>query len=415
MWQINPHRLAFELRRIRRMNLNTVIYKAILKSLGLVLGLLFLPLTALLHLAGYRHVTIFTDRIGHLALEPDCLLKEQSLGHISCRKWIILAPPGRVANEHLLTYWQPYFSIVHNKALCFLIASLSQWGLMRYDIKNYARTIGKAQRSFQIYADWSNRPPLLQLSNEDEAWGNEMLAQLGVPEGSWFVCVHAREAGFSPIDEELHGHRNSDIKNSIAAMQQITELGGWVIRIGDPTMQPLLPAPQTIDYAHHPLKSPRLDVIICARAKFILGNTSGIALVGSIFGIPCAVSNMIPTADLWYGPQDISIPKLLWSEREHRYLSIAEAMAPPISNFRYAQQYRDAGLRVIENSPDDIVDLLTEMLERLNGTFSFKVTDKKLVRQFRKLIPETSTAYFSQASVGLHFLKKHAFTTPTQS
>lgn len=63
--------------------------------------------------------------------------------------------------------------------------------------------------------------------------------------------------------------------------------------MGDTTMEPLPFLPQVIDYAHHPLRSPRLDIILCARARCILGNTSGIFLVGSIFGVPSA-ANMVP-------------------------------------------------------------------------------------------------------------------------
>ena len=103
------------------MPLTTLAGKAAAKLLGLGLGLLLLPGTALLHLAGYRYVTVFTDRIGHLALEPDCLLKKQSLGQLKKRKWIMLAPAERVANTHLLAYWQPFFHIVQNPALVFLI------------------------------------------------------------------------------------------------------------------------------------------------------------------------------------------------------------------------------------------------------------------------------------------------------
>lgn len=400
-------RLDYEWRRLSRDNLLALAWKLLKKILSIILGILFLPLSLILHIAGFRRVTVFTDRIGHLAIEPDCLIKEQSLGLIPKRKWLILAPPGRVANEHLLKYWESHFYIVRNKAACFLIASMSRWWLLRYDINHYARTFGKAQAAYRIYADWGERPPLLRLTENDEIWGNKMLEQLGIPRDSWFVCVHAREHGFSPIDEELHSHRNSSIKNTIPAMLEITRRGGWVIRIGDPTMQPLTPMHQIVDYAHHVLKSQRLDIILCARARFILGNTSGIALVGSVFGVRCAISNMIPMADIWYGVHDISIPKLLWSNVESRYLNIAETMAYPISSYRYAQLYRDAGLKVVENSPEDIVDLVLEMLARLEGTFSTDAADIRRAQRFRELMPETSASYFSHAGVGCYFLRKY--------
>ncbi|MCX7181042.1 MAG: TIGR04372 family glycosyltransferase [Proteobacteria bacterium] len=407
MWKTKLRRLAFEWRRVRRMAPATLARKAVLKLLGLMLGLLLLPVTVLLHLAGYRHVTIFTDRIGHLALEPDCLLKEQALGHISRRKWIMLAPPGRVANEHLLTYWQPHFRIVRSRTACFFIASMSRWGLMRYRIDHYVRAIGKDQVAYRIYADWGSRPPLLQLTAEDDAWGSAMMARMGVPDGAWYVCVHAREAGFSPVDEELHGHRNSHIENTMPAMQEIVRRGGWAIRIGDPTMHPLPPARDVIDYAHYPLKSDRLDVVLCAKARFLLGNTSGVASLSSVFGVPGALTNMIPVSSLGFSKGDISIPKLIRSKRLDRYVRLDELLGSEAANYQYAALYEAHGLQVIENSPDDIHDLVCEMLDCLDGRFEVSREDEARLLSVAALFNRYHYAYGSAARISISFLRKH--------
>lgn len=362
-------RLNYEWRRLSRDNLQGLAWKLSKKLFSIMLGILFLPFSLILHVAGYRRVTVFTDRIGHLAIEPDCLIKEQILGLIPKRKWFILAPPGRIANEHLLRYWEPFFLIFRGRITCFILASMSRWGLMRHDVSHYVLTTNKTQTAYRIYAQWGERPPLLSLTQEDEKWGAYALHQLGLPDNAWFVCAHAREAGFSPIDEELHAHRNSDIEAIIPAIQEITRRGGWVIRIGDPTMTPLPPLPQVIGYAHHLMKCDRLDIILCAKARFILGNTSGIALVGSVFGVPCAIANMIPISDRWFNARDISIPKLLWSEHLGRYLRFDEVMDSRVYRYHYAALYQKAGIRVDENSAEDIRDLAIEMMDRLEGHF----------------------------------------------
>ena len=179
------------------------------------------------------------------------------------------------------------------------------------------------------------------------------------------MCVHVREPGFSPVDEELHSHRNASIENIIPAIQDITRRGGWVIRVGDSTMTPIIEMPMMIDYAHHPIKSPRMDIILCAKTKFFLGNTSGIAIVSSVFGVPCALANMIPVSALSVGFQDITMHKLLWSTVLDRYLTFPEIMASPIANFVYPSQYRDSGILLEENSSEDIKILANEMFELL--------------------------------------------------
>ena len=405
---INLNLITFELRRIQKMPLHIFFGKVVFKLISLGLGLTLLPITIILHLAGYRHVTVFTDRVGHLAIEPDCLLKEQALGNISPRKWIILAPPERIANEHLLIYWQQHFKIIRNQAFCFLISSMSRWGLMRYDIDQYIRAIGEAQTAYDIYAQWKSLPPILTLSAEDDAWGANMLQKLGLPECAWFVCVHAREGGFSPVDEELHSHRNSSIHNTFPAMHEIIKCGGWIIRIGDPSMQRLPAMNCVIDYAHHPLKSARLDVILCARARFFLGNTSGIALVSTIFGVPCALSNMVPISAMGISAADISIPKLHWSLRENRYLTFREIFASKLSRSQYSSDFVNAGIRLEENTAADIKALAREMLNTLDGNIASDAQASRLQQEFISLFQNNHYSFGTASLIGANFIELHS-------
>jgi putative glycosyltransferase (TIGR04372 family) len=368
---------------------------------------MLLPLTIALHLAGYRRITVFTQRIGHLALEPDCLLKEQALGFIPKHRWFILAPPKLVANRHLLSYWKPLIRVYEGRFSCYILASMSRWGFMRHDISRYILAVNKAQAAYRIYALWGDRPPLLALAPADEEWGGHALRELGLPDGVWFVCVHVREPGFSPVDEELHAHRNGSIEATLPAIQEITRRGGWVIRIGDPSMQPLPPISHVINYAHHSTKCERLDIILCARARFLLGNTSGIALVSSIFGVPCAIVNMIPTPTLWFNTHDLSIPKLLWSEHLGRHLRFDEIMASPVSNFRYAKLFIEARIRAEENSAEDIRDLTMEMLDRLEGCFAESDADRERQVRYHSLYRIGHHSFGSASRIGTLFLRKY--------
>lgn len=410
---VDTYRLRFEIQRIRKLPISTLAGKVAIKLVGLILGAALVPVTALLHLMGYRHVNVFTDRIGHLAMEPDCLLKEQTLGQIRHKKWIVLAPPGRVANEHLLTYWRPHFRIFRNQAVCFLIASMSRWGLMRHEVSHYARNIGQAQAAYRVYTNWGDRPPLLKMSIEDKQWGAVQLRKLGLPDQAWFVCVHAREGGYSRVDEVIQNYRNTDIENTIPAISEIVRQGGWVIRIGDPSMKPLPAMPCVIDYAHDPIKSERLDLILCASARFLLGNTSGIAFLSTVFGVPCALTNMIPVSTLGFSPLDISIPKSLWSSQLKRFLDLAEILGTDVASYQYASQYENSGLRIVENSSEDILGLTIEMLDRLSGKIIYSAEDEQRLASIRALFSDHHYAFASRASFGRSFLRDHTDVFPS--
>jgi putative glycosyltransferase (TIGR04372 family) len=398
---------SFEFKRILKMPVRIILYKTIEKFIGFVLGMLLLPLTFFLHLLGYRYITVLTGRIGHLALETDCFLKEIELGILPKKNHIILAPKQHIANIHFLNYLKPHFIILENQTMCFLVRNMSRFGLMRHDVKHYIRNIGGSQHAYIVYAKWNENPPVFKITEEDEKWGFKKIRSLGIPDNSWFVCLHAREGGFSPVDEEVQSYRNCDINNSILAIDEIVKRGGWVIRMGDPTMKPLSKMKNVVDYAHHRLKSDRLDVFLCAKAKFFLGNTSGIALLSTVFGVPCALSNIIPTSVLWLNRSDISIPKIIKHRSNDQILTIEEILNSEVCSFQYNSEYIAQQLIIEENSAIDILLLASEMLAILDKNIEYTDNEIELINYTKKLFTKNHYAYGSEARFAASFLKNH--------
>jgi len=372
-----------------------------------MIWLAFLPVTCVLHLLGFRRLTVITSRIGHLAVEVDCFLKAKALGDLPARRFFLLAPPGAAANTHLLEYWRPHLSVVTHPLACVVLSGMSRWWLMRYDVGHYAFRLNLSQEMYRLNARWTPRPPLLMLSQEDQTWTDDAFAKLGLPPDAWFVCVHVREPGFSPVDEAQHAHRNADPHATIPAMRYIAKRGGWCIRMGDSSMTPLPKLPNVIDYAHYPLKSHRLDVVLCARARFFLGNTSGIGLVSTVFGVPSALANMVPIATLAPLKGDLSIPKLIFSRKEQRLLRFPEIFASPLANFRFAELYDEADVDLCENGPDEIVDLVREMLDRLEGKVVEHDDDADLQRRYLGLFRPGDYSWGAVSRIGIAFLRKY--------
>jgi putative glycosyltransferase (TIGR04372 family) len=278
---------------------------------------------------------------------------------------------------------------------------------MRFDCESYLRNIHGSQESYKIQKEWDNRAPLLSLSGRDQAWGANMLKQLGIPPKAWFVCIHARESGFSEVDDEIQAYRNSSITNLIPSIQEIVRRGGWVVRLGDKTSSKLPTMTQTIDYAHHPLKCDRLDLVLCAKAKFILGNTSGISLLGTIFGTPCALANLIPISTLWFTAKDISIFKLLWLKEDGRYLTFYEAMATESSTWQFSSLYEKHGILPIENSAEDICMLTVEMLDMLEEKRRISTELSLNNGAIKSAFKSHHYAYGSAATIAAFFLEKY--------
>jgi putative glycosyltransferase (TIGR04372 family) len=378
-----------------------------------VLWLALLPATLVAHLLGYRRVPVNVRRIGHLACEFDALLKEQQLGSLHARKWFVLAPQGDVSNPCLLDYWAQLVPVVRRPWQCLLLESMGRHGLMMLDSDRYMLALHGHADYYGILARWADRPALLKLEAPHRARGWQVLRQMGMPEDAWFVCVHAREAGFSAQDETAHAHRNSDIDLLIPAMREIRRRGGWVVRMGDPTMRPLPPMDCVIDYALHPQRSDWMDVFLCAEARFFVGNTSGLFVVATVFGRPCALANMVPTSHLGFAPSDISIPKLIWSERHARHLTFAELFDGPAANFRLAKLFQQAGLRAVENSAQELVELVVEMFDRQAGVFVESEADRLRQAQFRVLLRAEHYCFGTASKLGARFLERHRDLLPS--
>jgi len=335
----------------------------LLRLLRFLAWLALLPLASVLHIAGWRRLPVLTTRIGHLASEPDCFLKLAALGRVPERRWFIAAPPGEVANDHMLAYWRPHLRVIRHPLLAPLLRIACRPPIATLDIAEYILTHHGPNQYSEVCTEWEPRAPLLKLDAEDRDWGRSMLAELGVPRDAWFVCVHSRAAGFSPRDDKVHAHRNATLTNLIPALSAIVARGGWCIVMGHPSAPSLPPLPGIVDYAHHRLRSARLDVVLCAMCRFFLGSSSGLFSISTAFGIPVGLANVVPLTALPYAPTDFFVPKLYRSARDGRILSFDEILSSPSADYRHSRMYADAGLELIESSPEDISDLVADLID----------------------------------------------------
>ena len=182
--------------------------------------------------------------------------------------------------------------------------------------------------------------------------------------------------------------------------------------MGDPAMTPLSAMDRVIDYAHSADRSARMDVILCAMTKFFVGNTSGLFIVSTIFGVPVAGANFAPMSAMQYTHRDISMPKMLYSEKKKRLLTFQEVLGSPLGNNRYSAHFEKENVRVLDNTDDEILGLVHEMLERDSGLCEYTEEDEKLQRVFLNLLNPGHYGYGSAARISRYFLHKHKALLP---
>lgn len=348
------------------------------------------------------------NRIGHISLEIDAFVKAGTLGRRPKMLAVLIAPPSATPNTHLAKCWRRHLAVVLDEQWAARLRPFMAYSYLVFDTHRYVLAIDSTAEYVAIQHEWEPRPALLGVATEDQAWGAERLAALGVPTGAWFVCMHSREGGYSPEDEHLHRFRNSDISSYLEAAAAIRARGGWCVRMGDPSMKPLPAIDGLVDYAHSPLRDPRMDVFLCATCRFFLGNTSGLFLVSCVFGVPAIMANAVPLSMvLPFGSADIGVPKLIRRKADGRILPFWELFSTPVANYRFAELYENGGLEVVDNTPEEIRDVALEMLDRLEGKIRYSPEDEALESAFKALMKPGHYTYGSASRVGRDFLREH--------
>ena len=116
---------------------------------------------------------------------------------------------------------------------------------------------------------------------------------------------------------------------------------------------------------------------------------------------------MIPSSHLAFAPADLSILKLIWSERLGRYLTFPEIFSTPVANYEFAKLFTEDGLRVEENTEEDLLNVVKEMLDRVEGSCSETPEERAFQKQFFSLLRPWHYGHGAAGRIGAGFLRRH--------
>jgi putative glycosyltransferase (TIGR04372 family) len=359
-----------------------------------------------------RFIDVYLERIGELAVQADLAVKMERLGWRRPLRLYLLAPPERVCNAALLDYWRPYLRVVDSRRAARLLRWPAASPFLRYDPAYVrfpdGRVVQEDQAMVAVQAAWERegRSPVLSLTSEHAEAGRARLRELGLADGDWFVALHVRDPGFLAEPETSHrAYRNADIGTYLEAVDEILARGGWVIRMGDPSMKPLPRRERLIDYALSDARADWLDVFLAASCRFLLGTTSGVFAVASAFGTPCALANFVPFSDRPFSGKDIFIPKLLRAAESGSLLSFEENVRGPLLHLYRGTRLAELGLEVVDNESDEIRMLAVEMMDDLAGERHLSSDDERRRDRFDRLFGHYTLGFASRPSA--YFLRKH--------
>ncbi len=103
---------------------------------------------------------------------------------------------------------------------------------------------------------------------------------------------------------------------------------------------------------------------------------------------------------------DLYIPKLLYSNTKNRLLTFRESLSPPFDFCFNNRVFSDAGVSIVENSADEIREVVCEMLRRREGSMSYAEQDLFRQNKFRAITSRDIPGGIS-SSIGNEFIKRY--------
>jgi len=250
-------------------------------------------------------------------------------------------------------------------------------------VDNFSWDIVEKQNWKQQYHEYT--PPRLRKDKQLSA--EQLMVQMGIPSTDWFACLHVRESGYHL---DTYNNRNASVQNYLEGIKSITAAGGWVVRLGDPSMTPLPHMERVIDYPHTRFKSELMDIYLTSQCRFYVAATSGATDVASLFWKPMIRVNFSGWAISYpLRKTDIGLIKHIYSLSRNRFLSLQEILEGP---FGYEEfNYSSDGYILVENTAEEIREVIEEFLTRpVNYEYSElqKSFNEGRVRQMRRWFDE---------------------------
>jgi putative glycosyltransferase (TIGR04372 family) len=387
------------------------ILKPFMKVFGVILSaFIIMALWFISPFVKVKVAGLIGQRLGHFAMNTDLYFRRCQLNP-EMRKVLPIFIVGSVANRQLLTMWKRHAVIIESRLLR---------GLFEYSTWLWKKT--KFYEPLEMfsneYREFNQTNKILAFTKEEESKGKSCLKGMGIdPDKHWYVCIFTRDSLYLEKefglqkDWSYHDFRDADINTLKLAIDYIVGLGGFVIRMGHHVKKPLdYDHPQVIDYATTS-RSDFMDIYLVANCRFFAGSPSGIHDVALIFDRPQLSLHAPPTYPA-FGKNCLFIPKKIKSLDGSRYMSYADFIEKTRSRYNgfelYGHEMEARGWVYEENSAEEVLGAVMEMIERLENRFYPTKEDIELLGNYYNLYPKDHKTAQILTPIGRNFLKSNS-------
>lgn len=349
------------------------------------------------------------DRIGHMRSNTEFWLRARSLEGPQ-RGLDVLVAPREVANEQVALMIGRRAPLFRGKLLYYVFY--------------------QAQRAFPDHPQWldfsdegcysphiyTTALPQLGFTEAEQERGRILEARLGIAPGQPYACFGARDSGYLLQAQperswSYHDYRDSDITTYLPAIRMLVRRGYRAIRMGSVVSAGLPEEEGIVDYSNG-YRSEFGDVWLMANCSLFVGDTAGLNGLATAADVPTLVTNLIPMAQAPWGARTIHIPKLYRRQGETTLLRFDEVAAAGILGVFQTEKFAEAGVEIVDSSPEDIREAVEELLSRMDGSWCTQAEDEVLSCRYMSVFPRSHPIQAVKCQIACSFLRRHADLLP---
>jgi putative glycosyltransferase (TIGR04372 family) len=353
-----------------------------------------------------RFGALISSRIGHLAANTDLYLCELNEG-INKPKIlffdIFYTDYMPVCNIYLLKMW----SRVINIWPALIIKPL--YRLNQIIPGGKMHQIINTQHDRDVNNLLDKYPSFLKFTKEEEKFGLEELKNFGLTEKEKFVCLLVRDSAYLP-NLSYHNYRDCTINNYLLVCEELTKRGYYIFRMGVKVQNKLITSNEKIlDYATNGMRSEFMDIYLGAKCNFCISTSSGWDAIPLIFRKPIVFAPIVPLGYFFtFSNNFIAITKHHIDINENRELTMSEIFDRNVGFCMTSEDFYQKGVILIENTPEEILDVVIEYVDKSNNLWDFIVEDEQLQKSFWDQFPKNSC---DDKGIPLHGEIKSSFGT----
>lgn len=370
-------------------------------------GLTILLCYAIKPLIIIRFGHIYTSRIGHLCYNMDNYLADRHARNSN--ELAVFKTDSRISNESIYLIWRNKKNIIFTS-----FADYPLWFLTKF-LPNSSLLISWQNELHPEYTNVSSTPSNINISEFDELECEVLLKEnnISLP----YICLHNRDPEYLNhygSDGNTHDFRDFNFDDFHLGINQMTKSGIMCVRVGEKIQLEYKTNNKKFVSMTGLRRSDFSDVVLIKKCLFFVGCNTGFSNVSRIFRKPELLINYIPfrihELSAW-SVDSLIVPKKLYKIDERRYLRFAEIVSLSYDIHYQGDFFKENGLRVENNSQEEIADAIMEMTMRVGGKWKDSENQHQLQVKFWNSVAHVKYATEVRNQLGVNlsstFLEKN--------